>query len=80
MRTTPSPKPIAAALGPHRAVRGGRRVGDQRLGIAEIVRDVHDLQLVEHLERTLLGAARELERHHRAAAGHLPFGQVVLRM
>ena len=40
-----------------------------------------DLQLVEHLERALLGAALlELERDDGAAAGHLPLGQVVLRM
>ena len=39
-----------------------------------------DLQLVQHLERALLGAALELERDDGSAAGHLPLGQVVLRM
>ena len=60
-------------------VRGGGRVGDQRLGIAEVVGDVDDLQLVEHLERPVL-AAVELEGDDGAAAAHLPLGQVMLRM
>ena len=44
-----------ATLRTHRPVRGGGRMRDQRLGVAEVVGDVDDPQLVEHLERSLLG-------------------------
>ncbi|PRC61609.1 hypothetical protein C6A85_07655, partial [Mycobacterium sp. ITM-2017-0098] len=38
----------------HRAMGGGGRMGDQRLGVAQVVGDVDDLQLVQHLERAFL--------------------------
>ena len=46
-----------AAFRAHRPVCGGGRVGDQRLGVAEVVRDVDQLQFVQHLEGPLLGGA-----------------------
>ena len=71
------------ALRTHRAVGGGGRVGDQRLGIAEVVGDVDQGQLVENLEGPLFAAALrclKLEGDDGATAGHLPDGQVILRM
>jgi len=65
------------SFGAHRTVRGGRRVGDQRLGVAEVVGDVDDTQLVEYLEGalfTLTLRRLELEGHDGAAAGHLTLG------
>ena len=72
-----------AALRAHRPVSRRRRMGDKRFGVAEVVGDVDQPQLVEHFEGPLLrGALRavELEGDNRSAAGHLTLGQVVLRV
>ena len=47
------------------------RVGDEALGVAEIVRDADDRERVGDPERSRL-AAGNLEREHRAASLHLP--------
>ena len=60
-------------------VRGGRRMGDQALGVAEIVGDAHQLERVLERERALL-AARHLERDQRRAAAHLLLHDRGLRM
>src|SRR3989442_15117043 len=50
-------------------MRGGRRMGDEALGVAEIVRDARDPQRVEAAERGLL-AALDLEADQRRAGAH----------
>ena len=46
-----------AALRAHRPVSRGGRVGDQRFGVAEVVGDVDQPQLVQQLEGPFLGGA-----------------------
>src|SRR5690349_11508929 len=58
--------------------RGGG-VRNQALAIGEIVRDEDEPERILEAERTLL-AAPDRERHHRAAAAHLPRGERPLRM
>ena len=74
---------LSSTLRPHRPVSRRRRVCDKRFGVTEVIRDVDQPQLVQHLEGTLLGGAGggvQLERENRPAAGHLTLGQVVLRV
>src|ERR1700756_4179577 len=49
---------------------GGRRMGDEALGIAEIVGDARELERIEAAERARL-AALDLEADQRRAAAHL---------
>ena len=71
-RSRSSAMPSARALrGAEALVRGGRGMGDQRLGVAQIVRDRDQAQPVEHGERARLAAAGA-QRHDAAAAAHLP--------
>src|SRR6185369_16741781 len=60
-------------------MRRGCRMRDEALGVAEIVRDLRELQLVEHAERGRL-AALDLEADQRRAAAHLLLHQRGLRM
>ena len=60
-------------------MRRRRRVRDERLRVAEVVRDVDDLEGVHQRERLVL-ATVELERDDRPAAEHLALGEVVLRV
>src|SRR3954452_25470767 len=55
------------------------RMRDDALGVAEIVRDLGKLELVERAERRLL-AVRDLEADQRRAAAHLLLSQCCLRM
>src|SRR5215472_16459513 len=56
-----------------------RRVSDEALRIAEIVRNVDQAQRIEKAETRFL-AARDIERNDAAAQLHLPAGEFVLRM
>src|SRR3954470_20845688 len=60
-------------------VRRRRGMGDETLGVAEIVRDLRELELVEHAERRRL-ATLDLEADQRRAAAHLLLHQRGLRM
>src|SRR3954467_4097091 len=60
-------------------MRRGGRMRDEALGVAEIVRDLGKLELVEHAERRLL-AALDLEADQRRAAAHLLLHEGCLRM
>jgi len=53
-------------------MRRRRRMGDQALGIAKVVRDQHQLECILEPERARLSAL-DLERHQRSAAAHLLF-------
>src|SRR5579863_5280454 len=58
---------------------GGGGVRDQALAVSEVVRDQDEPERILETERALL-ATRHRERHHRAAAAHLPRRERVLRM
>src|SRR6478609_11788410 len=58
-------------------MRRGGRMRDEALGVAEIVRDLRQLEFVEHAERRLL-AALDLEADQRRAATHLLLHQCSL--
>src|ERR1700730_18598114 len=60
-------------------MRGRRRMGNEALGVAEIVADAHELERVLKTERALL-AALDLEPDHRRAAAHLLLRHFGLRM
>ncbi len=60
-------------------MRRGRGMGDQALGVAEIVADAHQRERVLEAERRFL-AALDLEGDERRAAMHLPAHHVGLRM
>src|SRR3984957_15534021 len=55
------------------------RMGDEAFGVAEIVGNANDRKRVGDPESRRL-AAGDFERHDRAAAFHLPFGEGGLRM
>src|SRR6516162_47696 len=55
------------------------RMGDKALRVAEIVRNIDELQCVEKAETGLL-AAGHVKADEAAALFHLPLGKVVLRM
>lgn len=52
------------------AVRGGRRVGDERFAVAEVVRDTDETQGVQYLEGIGLSSCH-LEGHERTTVSHL---------
>src|SRR5207244_10102370 len=60
-------------------MRRGRGMGDEALGVAEIVGDARDLQRVEAAERGLL-AALDLEADQRRAGAHLLLYELRLRI
>src|ERR1700744_6146700 len=60
-------------------MRGGGGMGDEALGVAEIVRNPRQLQRVERAERRRL-AALDLEADQRRAGAHLLLHQGRLRM
>src|ERR1700726_172313 len=60
-------------------VRGGGRMGDEALGVAEIVGNPRDFERIETPERTRL-AALDLESDQRRSGAHLLFHQCGLRM
>ncbi|CCC96685.1 protein of unknown function [Azospirillum baldaniorum] len=60
-------------------VGGGVGVGDQALGVAQVVGDHHHPQVVQGAEGLFLAALQE-DRQHGAAAGHLAADEVVLRV
>src|SRR3546814_1054499 len=60
-------------------VRRRRRMGDEALGVAEIVGDVDKAKRVHHAKRARLSAG-DLEGHQRAAALHLALRQRRLRV
>ena len=70
---------VGALLRLEPLVRRRRRMGDQALGVAEIVGDAHELERVLERKRALL-AAGHLERHERRAAAHLLGDDRGLRM
>jgi len=55
------------------------RMGDEALGVAEIVGDAHEPQRIEETERRRL-VARDLEGDQRGAAAHLLGDRRGLRM
>src|SRR5690606_32971680 len=60
-------------------VRCRGRMGDQALGIAQIVGNLDDLQSIAEIERRLL-AAFDVKTDQRGTAGHLPCNDIRLRM
>ena len=79
-RTMPSLMPRSArCLRPEALMRGRRRMGDQALGVAEIVGDTHELERILEAECGVL-AAVDLEGDERRAAAHLLGDDRRLRM
>ena len=75
----PSEMPSAAARFRRKSLmRRGRGMRHEALGVAQIVRDIDQLQRLLQTERGVL--AGDLERHDAAAAAHLRAGEFVLRM
>src|ERR1700682_939686 len=70
---------LGARLRRQPLMRCGRRMGDEALGIAEIVGDPRDLQPVEAAERALL-AALDLEADQGRTGAHLLLHQCRLRV
>ena len=60
-------------------VRRGAGMGDEALGVAQIVGNLHDLKRVLQLEGRFL-AALQFESHQRRTTGHLPCNDVGLRV
>ena len=68
---------------PNSPVRRGRGMGDQRLGITQIIGDVDNPETVQNLERPLLTLTVrriELERDNCSAATHLSLRKFMLRV
>src|SRR6185312_2505739 len=70
---------LGARLRRQPLMRRGRGMGDEALGVAEIVGDARDPQRVEAAERGLL-AALDLEADQRRAGAHLLLHQLSLRV
>src|SRR6185436_12461723 len=70
---------LGALLRRQPLMRGGRRVRDEALGVAEIVGDLEDLERVHETEGVTLPTLH-LESDHGTAASHLPLGELSLRM
>ena len=70
---------LGARLRTDAVMRRGGRVRDQRLGVTEIVGNLDQAEGVLQREGAGL-AALHLEGDHLSAAGHLPLGDVRLRV